>query len=342
MAHHIPPTAAGSDDRSVPPVSEDDRALFVEFLLSARRRSGRSLDEISGSTKVPPRYLEALEQGRVELLPRGLYRRAIVRNYAAAVGLDPAVAIERFSQIFGAEAVLLEWQGVPGIPTTPHEASALRQAMALAPVTGMKLTSFRSAIPAQALLALPKIRQQLGLLALAAVMSVAVAITTLFIIDATRTSQRRVTPILATDVQTATTRATGDAAPRYTVAPMTTNITGASPNEMRITRAAADAPLTAGAISTTLRDADGLRAQPRRPDPTDTEMRLVITSQPAGARVTVNGIGWGVTPVAIRYLPPGDKIVRLTKDGYVGQERSVRLGENGGASAVRLTLRPRD
>src|SRR5262245_56987627 len=34
---------------------------------------------------------------------------------------------------------------------------------------------------------------------------------------------------------------------------------------------------------------------------------LVVSSQPAGARVTVNGIGWGATPVTIRYLSPGLK-----------------------------------
>ena len=50
---------------------------------------------------------------------------------------------------------------------------------------------------------------------------------------------------------------------------------------------------------------------------------LVITSQPEGARVTVDGVGWGATPLTIRHLPEGAKRVRLTRDGYAASERVV-------------------
>jgi PEGA domain len=43
--------------------------------------------------------------------------------------------------------------------------------------------------------------------------------------------------------------------------------------------------------------------------------------------VTVNGIGWGVTPVTIRYLPEGDKRIRVSKDGYITEEQVVHLAE---------------
>jgi cytoskeletal protein RodZ len=55
--------------------------------------------------------------------------------------------------------------------------------------------------------------------------------------------------------------------------------------------------------------------------------QLVITTQPAGAHVTVNGIGWGTSPVTIRYLSPGDKVIRVSKEGYAAAERSLRLDE---------------
>ena len=64
---------------------------------------------------------------------------------------------------------------------------------------------------------------------------------------------------------------------------------------------------------------------------------LVITTQPEGARVTVNGVGWGVSPVTIRHLPPGDKRIRVTKSGYTASERSVTTDE-GGRQAVRIDL----
>ena len=40
---------------------------------------------------------------------------------------------------------------------------------------------------------------------------------------------------------------------------------------------------------------------------------LVVTSQPPGARVTVDGIGWGSAPVSIRFLPAGSKRIRVIR-----------------------------
>jgi cytoskeleton protein RodZ len=79
------------------------------------------------------------------------------------------------------------------------------------------------------------------------------------------------------------------------------------------------------------------------PRPVPTEGNLVVTSEPAGARVTVNGIGWGDTPVTIRHLELGEKRVRVTLPGHVSQERVVRLGPERPNANVRLTLpeRPR-
>ena len=59
--------------------------------------------------------------------------------------------------------------------------------------------------------------------------------------------------------------------------------------------------------------------------PTPTVTQLVITSKPEGARVTVDGIGWGPTPVTIRHLPEGVKRIRVTYDGYAGAERLVEV-----------------
>jgi hypothetical protein len=79
---------------------------------------------------------------------------------------------------------------------------------------------------------------------------------------------------------------------------------------------------------------------PQRPA-TATEGQLVIESRPAGARVTVNGIGWGTTPVRIRYLPFGPKQIRVIKDGYISAERTVRLDPDTPNATVRVTLRER-
>ncbi len=74
----------------------------------------------------------------------------------------------------------------------------------------------------------------------------------------------------------------------------------------------------------------------RAPQPA-TPAELVITTQPDGARVTVNGVGWGTSPVTIRHLPPGSKRIRVTKHGYTAGERSITIDE-GARRAVRIDL----
>jgi hypothetical protein len=55
----------------------------------------------------------------------------------------------------------------------------------------------------------------------------------------------------------------------------------------------------------------------------------------------VNGVGWGETPLTVKYLPLGEKRVRLTKAGYTSEERTVRVDGRRPTATVRLTLRER-
>jgi cytoskeletal protein RodZ len=65
-------------------------------LRTAREQAGVSLRHIADSTKLSMHNLTLLEQERVDELPGGIYRRAIVRTYAAEVGLDPEQTLRTF------------------------------------------------------------------------------------------------------------------------------------------------------------------------------------------------------------------------------------------------------
>ena len=67
--------------------------------------------------------------------------------------------------------------------------------------------------------------------------------------------------------------------------------------------------------------------------------QLVVRTRPEGARVTVDGIGWGTSPLAIRHLPPGDKRIRVSKPGYGSSERVVAVAA-GGRESVVVALAP--
>jgi cytoskeletal protein RodZ len=51
--------------------------------------SSPTLAEIADRTKICTRYLRAIESGRFQELPGGIYGRSYIRQYAAAVGQDP-------------------------------------------------------------------------------------------------------------------------------------------------------------------------------------------------------------------------------------------------------------
>ena len=55
-----------------------------------------SWDTIRYQTKLYMMALLALETNQVDRLPGGIFRRAIVRNYAAQVGLDPEQTLRAF------------------------------------------------------------------------------------------------------------------------------------------------------------------------------------------------------------------------------------------------------
>jgi cytoskeleton protein RodZ len=59
--------------------------------------------------------------------------------------------------------------------------------------------------------------------------------------------------------------------------------------------------------------------------PAVNDLALTVTSSPTGARVLVDGIGYGPTPITIRHLRPGERRVRLVLDGYVSVEQRLRL-----------------
>ena len=84
-----------------------------------------------------------------------------------------------------------------------------------------------------------------------------------------------------------------------------------------------------------------LNGVPNAADAPAAEMstQLVVRTRPEGARVTVDGIGWGTSPVAIRHLPPGDKRIRVSKPGYGSSERVVAVGA-GNRESVLIALAP--
>ena len=260
-----------------------DAATFGAYLQNRREGRNLSLQDVAAETKIAGRHLAALERGDVRSWPGGLYRRAMVRAYAAAIGLDPETTVCEFEDAFSE----------PPAQTEPEPSAA--------PPAFHSLLAIRAHASVG-----------LGLAVCAAVAALAWAATSS---DAADTSGT----ILARPAATLGHHA--DAAP-----PAPTSGVVSSSDAANVE--------TRQQIATVTQPHPAASQEP----PAGVEGSMRITSQPAGAHVTVNGIRWGQTPVTVRYLPPGEKRVRLSKDGYASVERRLQLTPANPAQAVRVIL----
>jgi cytoskeleton protein RodZ len=77
---------------------------FGERLRREREMRGVTLDEISESTKISRRHLEALEKEDFDSLPGGVFNRGFVRAYARFLGLDEEQAVADYAAVTAEQA----------------------------------------------------------------------------------------------------------------------------------------------------------------------------------------------------------------------------------------------
>jgi len=89
---------------------------------------------------------------------------------------------------------------------------------------------------------------------------------------------------------------------------------------------------------------NGKSASEIRPKPdaanTATPGRLLVRSTPAGARVSIDGRDAGVTPAVVRDLARGSHSVRVTRDGYIAEERRIVIAPRREAVSITVPLSP--
>jgi len=234
-----------------------------EFLRTARERAGLTLQQVSNTTKIPQRHLDAIEHGDLSVVPKGPYRRGEVRAFAEAVGVDQNVALARLNE---------------ALPATPPETPI---PVVVEPVEPQ--SSWGAAIT---------------------LLLAVVGLVTLVMWN-----------------RDAASTVTDDAS--------------------SLPPSAIVAPQEDAGPQTAMRQAPAAVTTPANEDPAEptTSPVLVVTSDPPGARVVVDGIGRGTTPARIAYLSLGEKTIRVVRDGYVSQERTVSLTPNRRSVTLHVQLR---
>jgi cytoskeleton protein RodZ len=102
---------------------------FGQKLKSEREKRSITLEQISSSTKIGKRMLQALEEENFNQLPGGIFNKGFVRAYARHVGLDEDQAIADYLEASGQNVVAKADTEVEGkaTPEEPREPSAAWQ-----------------------------------------------------------------------------------------------------------------------------------------------------------------------------------------------------------------------
>ncbi len=78
-------------------------ANIGELLKEQRIKKGLSIEDIQEITKIRSRYIEAIEEGKLDKLPGRFYAKAFIKSYAEVVELTPSTLEEYQASIPGPE-----------------------------------------------------------------------------------------------------------------------------------------------------------------------------------------------------------------------------------------------
>ncbi len=284
----------------------EGKAGFGEWLRRTREARGLTLDDISRETKIPLRNLQALELGNLGFMPT-FYQRAEVRAVAKAVGVDERLALGRLDSAI-----------TPVV--TPPTAEVARPSLKATVSTAFVVLALG------ALMLTGAVRQPAG--------------------ESFDSSASRREPATVAPQPPVAQSAGVSTAVSVAGSPDVATLAVASSLDVATASVAASAGVATAAVASSLDVATAAVAA--SPDVATAVAplpgsftELVVTTEPPGAHVTVNGIGWGASPVTIRHLPPGQKHIRATKVGFSAAEQVLALdGNQRRALELRLAEAP--
>ena len=113
------------------PAAQDhgtDAAAFGAFLRSQREARQLTLQQVEAVTKIAAHQFIALERGDISRWPDGMYRRAMMRAYARAIGLDAEETVRTFVRVFSDEAADPPAEPQATAQPDPQGAAVIRRA----------------------------------------------------------------------------------------------------------------------------------------------------------------------------------------------------------------------
>lgn len=109
-------------------MTNGDLQSLGELLQTAREEQALSLQEVEAQTRIRAKFLEALEEGDISVLPSTTHARGFLRNYAQFLRLDVNEVVTRFAEATGTtptgitQVTAPAWTPEPAPPEEPVEA----------------------------------------------------------------------------------------------------------------------------------------------------------------------------------------------------------------------------
>lgn len=94
-----------------------DTGTFGESLRREREMRAVTLDEIAAATRIPKRFLQAIENEQWDHLPGGVFNRGFVRAVARYLGLNEENTVAEYVAAVGDRPSVPVWTGSPPVVT---------------------------------------------------------------------------------------------------------------------------------------------------------------------------------------------------------------------------------
>jgi cytoskeletal protein RodZ len=116
-------------------------------LRDLRQQQEISLEEVASKTRIRPRLLRAIEQGKIEQLPEPIYVHGFLRQYADAIGLNGVQFASEFPTTSHTAQTTLRpsWRSLPGAQLRPMHLYLFYMLVIVGAVQGLSYVLNRSA-----------------------------------------------------------------------------------------------------------------------------------------------------------------------------------------------------
>lgn len=113
-------------------------------LCELRQQQEISIEQVASQTRIQPRLLRAIEQGKIENLPEPVYIQSFIRQYADAIGLDGVKFASAFPTLYRLPDVRPSWRSLPGAQLRPVHLYLLYVLLIISAVNGLSYFLNRS------------------------------------------------------------------------------------------------------------------------------------------------------------------------------------------------------